>query len=87
MDNGKKVKNGIYSAAFVLLTLLCWCPIGYGTYGPVPMVLGMPSWAVTALLIGAFMFALEAFYLFGTDLTLKDEELPDMIKTIRKDIH
>jgi hypothetical protein len=87
MQNGTRWKHGIFLAVFGVLTLLCWCPIGYGPYGPVPRVLGMPNWAVTGLAIGGIMFLLELVFLFGTGLTLDDEELPGVIKAIHQDIH
>lgn len=68
--------------AFSVLTLLCWCPLGYGAYGPVEHLMGIPSWAVIALLCAAVLFALEWIYLFGTGLSMNDEDLPGMISQL-----
>jgi hypothetical protein len=86
MQNGTRLRHGIFLAIFGVLTLLCWSPIGYGSYGPVPLVLGMPVWALMALAIGGVMFLLELVFLFGAGLTLDDEALPGIIKAIQKDI-
>ncbi|BBO86212.1 hypothetical protein DSCO28_67780 [Desulfosarcina ovata subsp. sediminis] len=86
MKDGSVWKRRVFLAVFCVLTVFCWCPIGYGSYGPASLVWGMPNWAVTALLIGVFMFFLEMFYLFGTRLTLNDDQLPDVIKALREDI-
>ena len=86
MENGSTWKQGAFMAVFAVLTLLCWCPAGYGVYGPTALIWGMPNWAVIALVIGVIMFVLELIYLFGTDLTLQDEELPEITKRIRNDI-
>lgn len=86
MDNGSTWKRVFFGVVFSVLTILCWCPIGYGAYGVVSRIWGMPNWAVTALSIGVVMFVLEAIYLFATDLTLDDEQLPSVIKSIREDI-
>ncbi len=69
--------------AFLVLTLLCWCPLGYGSYGPVARVLGVPSWAVMALVVGAVLFVVEWIYLFPTGLAMDDEELPDIIAQLK----
>ena len=84
MENGSTWKQVFFLVVFGVLTILCWCPIGYGSYGPVSRIWGMPNWAVTALLIGVVMFIVETIYLFATDLTLDDDQLPDVIKSIRE---
>lgn len=76
-------QNRAFVFAFLVLTLLCWCPVGYGTYGPVPRVLGIPSWAVAALAFGAVLFVLEWIYLFHTSLAMNDEELPEIISQLQ----
>ncbi len=83
-----KQENGIWQNrafvfAFLVLTLLCWCPFGYGSYGPVPRFLGIPSWAVLALALGAVLFVLEWVYLFHTQMAMNDEELPDIISQLK----
>jgi hypothetical protein len=86
MENGTSFKQAVFLAVFAVFTLLCWCPIGYGSYGTPTLIWGMPNWAVTALAIGAIMFVLELIYLFGTKLALSDDELPDIVKEIQSDI-
>ena len=75
-------QNRAFALAFLVLTLLCWCPLGYGSYGPVPRVFGIPSWAVTALAVGAVLFVVEWIYLFNTGLAMDDEELPGIISQL-----
>jgi hypothetical protein len=82
-----KQKDGTWPSrafvcAFIVLTLLCWCPLGYGTYGPVERFLGIPSWAVLALALGALLFILEWIYLFHSRLAMNDEELPRIISEL-----
>lgn len=86
MENGTTWKQSIFLMVFGVLTLLCWCPIGYGSYGPPVLIWGMPNWAVTALIIGVIMFLLELIFLFGTNLTLHDDQLSDIVNSINKDI-
>lgn len=86
MQNGSSLKQAVFLVVFAVFTLLCWCPIGYGAYGTPTLIWGMPSWAVTALLIGAIMFAVEMVYLFGTRLALTDDQLPDIVQKIKTDI-
>lgn len=76
-------QNRAFVFAFLVLTLFCWCPLGYGSYGPVSRFLGVPSWAVTALAFGAVLFVLEWIYLFHTQLTITDEELPDIVAQLK----
>ena len=84
MENGSNLKQTLFLVVFAVFTLLCWCPVGYGSYGTPTLVWGMPGWALTALLIGAIMFMLELVYLFGTNLTLNDDQLPDIVQSIKK---
>ena len=76
-------QNRAFVLAFLVLTLLCWCPLGYGSYGPVPRFLGIPSWAVLALALGVVLFIVEWIYLFHTGLAMNDEELPDIISQLK----
>jgi hypothetical protein len=83
-----KQENGIwqnraFGFAFLVLTLLCWCPLGYGSYGHAPRLLGIPSWAVLALALGAVLFVLEWIYLFHTKMAMNDEELSDIISQLK----
>ena len=75
-------QNRAFVFAFLVLTLFCWCPLGYGAYGPVQSFWGVPYWAVLALAFGAALFVLEWVYLFHTQLAISDEELPDMISQL-----
>lgn len=74
----------IFLVLFWILTILTWVPIGYGAYGPVDRILGMPSWAAYALLIGAILFVVEWIYLFNTNLTLTDAKLADILAELAK---
>ena len=75
-------QNRAFVFAFLVLTLLCWCPLGYGSYGHAPRFLGIPSWAVLALALGAVLFVLEWIYLFHSRLAMDDEELPGIISAL-----
>ena len=79
---GGTLQNRAFVSAFLVLTLLCWCPLGYGTYGHAPRFLGVPSWAVLALALSAVLFVLEWIYLFHTQMAINDEELPDIISQL-----
>ena len=76
-------QNRAFVFAFLVLTLLCWCPLGYGSYGPVPRLLGVPYWAVVALAVGAVLFVVEWVYLFHTRMSMNDEELPDIMSQLK----
>ncbi len=76
-------QNRAFVLAFLVLTFLCWCPLGYGSYGHVPRFFGIPSWAVLALALGAVLFVLEWIYLFHTQMAMNDEELPDIISQLK----
>lgn len=84
-SNVNKKKNALFLSLFLILTVLCWCPIGYGSYGEVGLIMGMPSWAFIMLVIGAVLFIIEWIYLFWTDLALYDEDLEDIIDALIKD--
>ena len=81
-DNGTW-KNRAFVLAFLALTLFCWCPLGYGSYGPVPRFFGIPSWAALALTLGGVLFLVEWIYLFRTKLAMNDEELSDIISQLK----
>lgn len=80
----QKKRTWVFLMVFIVLTLFCWCPIGYGSYGEVDLILGMPSWAFYLLLIGALLFVLQWFYLFQTDLALYDRDVEDIVETLRR---
>jgi hypothetical protein len=68
--------------AFLVLTLFCWCPVGYGSYGQVGRFFGIPSWAVLAFCFAAALFTLEWIYLFWTRMAMNDEELPGIVSQL-----
>jgi uncharacterized membrane protein YdbT with pleckstrin-like domain len=74
-ETNAKVTKYLYFIAFCILTIFCWCPIGYGTYGPVNRIAGMPDWAVITFIVSIVFFILQWIYLFQTDLAIKDDEL------------
>ncbi len=74
--------NRIFVLVFCVLTIFCWCPLGYGYYGPAKLFLGIPSWAAIALAIGIFMFVVEWIYLFTSDLAINDKDLPEIISQL-----
>ena len=76
-------QNRAFVFAFLVLTFLCWCPLGYGSYGPVQRWFGVPSWAVVALALAAVLFVLEWIYLFHTQMAMNDEELQDIISQLK----
>jgi uncharacterized membrane protein len=79
-----KKKNLIFLILFLVLTVFCWCPIGYGSYGEVGLIMGMPSWAFIMLMIGALLFVIEWVYLFKTDLALYDDDLEEIMMALEK---
>jgi uncharacterized membrane protein len=79
-----KKKNLIFLILFLVLTVFCWCPIGYGSYGEVGLIMGMPSWAFIMLMIGALLFVIEWIYLFKTDLALYDDDLEEIMMALEK---
>lgn len=79
----KKKATRIYLALFALLTVMCWSPFGYGTYGPPTTTFGMPTWTVIALAAGTVLFALEWFFLFASGLALEDEEVSEIVTRLR----
>lgn len=76
--------KAVYGIIFIVLTVLCWCPIGYGSYGEVSMIMGMPSWAFTLLVIGAILFIVEWYYLFISEYALYDRDLDDILSALTK---
>jgi hypothetical protein len=53
--------------------------LGYGVYGPVVRILGIPYWAVLALVWAAILCLLQWIYLFRTPWSMSDEQLPDLM--------
>lgn len=78
----KSWQGMLFKVAFLVLTVLVWCPLGYGQYGVVDRSFGMPSWAVTALGLGVLLFLLEWIYLFMTDLALDDASLSSIMREL-----
>ena len=88
-SNASKMKNAVFLFVFLVLTVLCWSPVGYGSYGEVGLIMSMPSWAFILLLIGAVLFVMEWGFLFFSDLALYDEDLQpimdELLKTIQQE--
>lgn len=82
VPQGKSGLQFFFYAAFIMLTVLVWCPLGYGQYGEVGLIFGMPIWAAVAMALGALLFLLEWIYLFMTDLALDDESLPNIMSEL-----
>lgn len=78
-----KKKNALFLIVFLVLTVFCWCPIGYGSYGEVGLIMGMPSWAFIMLMVGAVLFVIEWIYLFWTDLALYDDDLDEILDALK----
>ncbi|MDZ7616295.1 MAG: hypothetical protein U1E05_04780, partial [Patescibacteria group bacterium] len=76
-------RNRAFVFGFCVLTLLCWSPAGYGTYGPAERLLGVPDWAGVALGWAARLFVLEWVYLFRSSLAMNDGELPEILSQLR----
>lgn len=76
--------NRAFVSAFLVLTFFCWCPVGYGSYGKVGRVLGIPSWAAIALALSVVLFVLEWIYLFLTGMAITDEELQGIMSELEK---
>ncbi len=75
-------QNRAFGVGFLVLTLFCWCPLGYGQYGEVGRILGIPPWAVLAFAFAAALFVLEWIYLFRTPMAMNDEELPGIVSQL-----
>ncbi|MFZ3047399.1 MAG: DUF997 domain-containing protein [Desulfatirhabdiaceae bacterium] len=80
-ENGNALQP-MFVVLFWALAILTWVPIGYGSYGPVSRIFGMPSWAVFALLFGVILFVVEWIYLFHTNLALTDSKLAVMLSAL-----
>lgn len=84
MENSYRRKNRLFIFIFCVLGLFCWSPFFYGSYGPVDIVLGMPKWAAITFLISVILFILEWIYLFQTDLSIQDEDLPEIFAALKR---
>ena len=82
MDKNRTLRNRLFILAFAVLTVFCWCPLGYGAYGETGRLIGVPSWAAIASLIGLGLFVLEWIYLFRTDLAVTDEDLAEVVAAL-----
>ncbi len=81
---GAPLLKWAFVLAFLVLTFFTWCPVGYGSYGPVARVFGIPSWAAIALALAAVLFVLEWIYLFFTGLAITDEEVARTVAELAK---
>ncbi|MHC5054804.1 MAG: DUF997 domain-containing protein [Planctomycetota bacterium] len=73
-----------FALGFLILTFLCWCPVGYGSIGPVGRIFGIPTWAAVAFALAAGLFVLEWVYLFMTGLAVTDEGLAETVAELEK---
>lgn len=73
-----------FAAGFLIITFFLWCPVGYGSYGPVGRVFGIPTWAAFAFALAAALFVLEWVYLFVTGLAVTDERLAETVAELEK---
>ena len=78
----RALRNRLFVLAFCVLTVFCWCPLGYGTYGETGRLVGVPSWAAIAFLFGIGLFVLEWIYLFRTGLAVADEDLTETVSAL-----
>ena len=74
----------IFILAFAVLTFFCWCPILYSSYGEAKRIAGVPAWAIVAAGFGAVLFVAEWLFLFGTRITVTDEEIDEIVSTLAK---
>ncbi|MHC4741564.1 MAG: DUF997 domain-containing protein [Planctomycetota bacterium] len=72
----------IFILAFVILTFFCWCPLLYSSYGEAKRIAGVPVWAIIAAGFGAVLFVVEWLYLFGTRITVTDEEVDEIVSQL-----
>jgi uncharacterized membrane protein YhdT len=84
MGESRSLARWCFGIAFCVLTVLCWCPIGYGSYGEVSRIFGMPYWATLLLLFGDVLFVIELVYLFMTDFALYDDDLSVIMDELGK---
>ncbi len=83
-EAGSSWQNTAFLAAFIVLTLLVWCPLGYGPYGETGRIFAMPSWAFIALVLGVVLFVLEWIYLFHTNLSINDDDLQKIVAKLNE---
>ena len=81
-QEGDTTRNRLFLAAFFILTLFGWCPLGYAFYGEATRVLGVPYWAIVAVAVSAVLFVVEWIYLFHTRLALHDDDVPKIIEQL-----
>ncbi len=78
----KKTVNLIFLTIMWVLSIFCWCPIGYGKYGPVSRILGVPYWAFCAFIFAIILFIVEWIYLFGSKYAIKNEDVSKILREI-----
>ena len=78
----RALRNRLFILVFLVLTVFCWCPVGYGTYGETDRFFGVPAWAAIAFLIGIGLFVLEWIYLFRTRLAITDRDLNEVVSAL-----
>uniref|UniRef100_A0A7C4RM27 DUF997 family protein n=1 Tax=Desulfatirhabdium butyrativorans TaxID=340467 RepID=A0A7C4RM27_9BACT len=80
------VRKRIWVVVLWILAVLTWCPLGYGSYGAVDRLFGMPVWAAVALIIGAVLFLVEWYFLFRSGYALDDDKLFAALKDLQQDL-
>lgn len=76
---GDAKRNQLFVLVFFVLTIFCWCPLGYAFYGEATRILGVPYWAVIAVAVSGVLFVLEWIYLFYSGLAMNDDDVPEII--------
>ncbi|MEW6258962.1 MAG: DUF997 domain-containing protein [Thermodesulfobacteriota bacterium] len=84
-ENGG-IQKMIWVVVLWTLAVLTWCPIGYGSYGSVGRLFGMPLWAAAALIIGGILFLTEWYFLFHSGYALDDEKLAAVLNDLQQDL-
>jgi hypothetical protein len=54
----------------------------YSSYGEAKRIAGVPVWAIIAAGFGAVLFVVEWLYLFGTRITVTDEEVDEIVSQL-----
>lgn len=70
--------------SFVILTFMLWLPVGYGSYGAVRLIIGLPSWAFIALTAGAIFVILQWIFFFNSNLSTNDDDVQKIINDIKE---
>ncbi len=82
MTPKSRTAGRLFLAGFLVLTAMVWSPLGYGSHGPVSRLLEMPSWTVIALTASIVLFALEWLFLFGSRLSLAEDDVAEVLREL-----